>query len=186
MDRLDEFDGEVESLIGSIRPNVLKNYQKNAEIEENKGHENLIKFINQEALQFIPFSTFSSIHVLGQLKKKSNIILEKFKDSRNAERYLFLSNLLLEEPKPVNIEYYINVLYFLIELHKLNFPQIRSPYGNSSKEILIYWIGLLLFGFGKKRELRYLWAFEGLIQRLTMRLLILSPESRTNWFSSQI
>lgn len=89
-----------------------------------------------------------------------------------------MSNLLLEDLRPVTIDYYFNVLIFLIELYKLNFLKISSPYGDSSKDILLYWIELLLFGFGKKRELRYLWAFEGLVHRSTMRLLIISTESR--------
>jgi hypothetical protein len=81
LDRLDEFSDEVKSLIGSIRPEVIKNYKKNVEIEERKGDEDLIKFINQEALQFIPYSVFSSRYGLWQLKKISKIVLEKFKDS---------------------------------------------------------------------------------------------------------
>lgn len=176
--RLDEFIKEVEATIGSIRGAVIENFKKNAEIENQKSDENLKYLIESEKFYLTPHSIFNAINTVGMSKKLSNLVLERFKESSFAEKYLFLSNLLLEEPKAVTSYYYSNVLRFLIDLHKSGIKPVECYVGNTTEEILVYWIKLLLFGLGERVELRYLWAFEGLINRLTSRALILEGDIR--------
>lgn len=176
--RLDEFMGEVEGTISSIRGNVITNFKRNEEIQQQKSDEYIKYLIEQEEFYLTPHSIFDYLSTIGHSKKVSNLVLNRFKASYGGIRQLFLSNLLLEEPKPVTRYYYSNVLIFLIELYKSEITSIKSPFGNSSEEILLYWIRLLLFSFAERPELRYLWAFEGLVNRLTIRTLILKPEMR--------
>lgn len=176
--RLDEFTKEVEKAVGSITDTVIDNYKKNVEIQEQRSDEELKKFIDQELLRLVPHSVFNYRMSKGFSQKISKLILERFKESIGGERYLFLDNLLLMNARPVTHHYYYNVLRFLIDLYREDITPTRCFAGDNSKEILLYWIRLLLFGLAEMPVLRYLWGFEGLVNRLTIRTLILSPDSR--------
>jgi len=178
LERLDEFVGKVKDSTNSIRPKVLENYRVNAESQEKRGKEDFIKFINQESLEMIPTTLFNNISTIGQMKMVSDIVLEKFDNSTPIQRKFFLHNAILEEPKPVTVDYYFNILIFLIKLYKSDPTCTDTFTGDTYEQILLNWIESLLFGFGKNPIIRYLWAFEGLVNRLTIRSLIISPETR--------
>lgn len=177
LDRLDEFNEKVKETIDGIRPNVMNNFRINAGIQEKRGNEDFKILINKVPLNLLPLTVFNYVSTLGQMETLSNIVLEKFNKSTPIERKMFLYNALLEEPRPVTIDYYFSLLKFLIKLYKSD-PNCKGTVtGNTFEDILFEWIELLLFGFGERPILRYLWAFEGLMHRLTIRSLI-SPETR--------
>jgi len=178
IDRLDEFDTKVKDVISHVRPKVLVNFRKNATEQVKRSQEDFEAFITKVPLRMIPSSLFNYVSTVGQIENLSELMLSKFNDSYPIDRKFFLDEILLEEPKAVTFDYYFNVLKFLIELYKYD-PTYNDTFsGKTVKDILIEWIELLIFGFGKKPVLRYLWAFTGLVHRLTIRSLILSPASR--------
>lgn len=178
IDRLNEFNDNVKDVISHIKPIVLDNFRKNATEQIKRSQDDFKLFITNEPLRMIPTSVFNYVSTVGQIESLSKLILDKFNGSSPIERKLFLFEILLEEPKAVTFDYYYNVLKFLIELYKDN-PTYNDTFnGKAIEDILIDWIELLIFGFGKKPLLRYLWAFTGLVHRLTIRSIILSPTSR--------
>jgi len=151
IDRLDEFDTKVKDVISHVRPKVLVNFRKNATEQVKRSQEDFEAFITKVPLRMIPSSLFNYVSTVGQIENLSELMLSKFNDSYPIDRKFFLDEILLEEPKAVTFDYYFNVLKFLIELYKYD-PTYNDTFsGKTVKDILIEWIELLIFGFGKNR-----------------------------------
>lgn len=177
LDRLDEFIEAVRYSVSKVRSKVLENFRANAKIQEESRSKAFEEFIYKEDLDFIITSVFMSNLSKGNLYKVARIVAERYIQSKSAIQYLFLHKLLLKEVRAVTHLYYFGVLVFLLELKKLGvktLPQLNADID----DVIVNWIEMCLFHFGKNPELRYLWAFEGLVSRAYVRMVYLSEPIR--------
>jgi len=177
LDRLDEFIDAVRYSVSKVKPKVLENFRVNAKIQEELRNKKFEEFIYKEDLDFIVSSIFMSNLSKRDLYKVSQIVAERYIKSTSSIQYLFLHKLLLKEARAVTYPYYFSVLVFLLELKKLGIKSI-TQLNIDIDEVIIDWIEMCLFHFGKNLELRYLWAFEGLISRAAVRIVYLSEPIR--------
>lgn len=181
LDRLEEFSNEIKRTIAKVRPKVLNNFRENAKKqkenndEKAKGYKKYI--IENEEIYLVPYSLFMSMETLGSIRDTCHLVVDKIRKTPSSKQYLFFNNLLLEKMHPVTMTYYVNVLYFLIEFYKSDIILEQSLL--KDKKVMLYsWINMLLFHFVDRIELRYLWIFEGLANRLFKRLAISSNKKR--------
>ncbi len=178
LERLEEFLNEVNKVCGKVRPIVLQNFRDNAHQQEVSLDQEFISLLENTDLFEVPYTIFLSTNNFNKMVKASDIIIKRLiSDQILGKQYLFFSKLLLEELFPVNYWYYTNVLVLLLKLNESDIK--KTGYKNKTvKELLDEWVELVIFHFGKRRELRFLWGFEGLLYRFSKRILILSSQNR--------
>jgi len=182
IDRLDEFVDAVKLKVSKVRPIVLDNFRRNAKIQKDIIEKEFNDFLLKEDLDFIVSSLFMSNPPAINLYKTSRIAAERFINEPSAKQYLFLHRLLLKEPRAVLYPYYYYVLVFLIELKKLGMKVL--PYNNIDiNKQIADWIELSLFHFWNLPAQRYLWAFEGLIGRVIIRMIYTSQDTRESIYN---
>lgn len=173
--RLDEFVQAIKMSMNKIRPTVLENFRKNARVQEEARRELLTSMLNSAPLDLIASTWFMASSTKGFMRLSAEILARRVLDSPT--RYLFMSNLLLvEQTRAVRIPYYYNVLEFLIALQRLD-PTFTHQ-GEMIQSIIEKWSDMILFHFWHRKDLRYMWFAEGLIGRIAIRLVFLSPEVR--------
>ncbi|KRW90727.1 hypothetical protein SD51_13020 [Alicyclobacillus tengchongensis] len=177
LDRLDEFVQAMKMSMNTIRPKVLENFRKNAKIQEETRTAVVTSMLKTAPLDLIVSSVFMASNSRGFMRASADILAQRVLDSPQSIQYLFMTNLLIEQTRPVRIPYYYNALEFLIRLQLLD-PTFTHQ-GQTIQSIIENWVEMCLFHFWSRKDLRYMWLAEGLIGRLAIRLVYLAPQVRS-------
>ncbi|WP_206915843.1 hypothetical protein [Alicyclobacillus suci] len=177
LDRLDEFVQAMKMSVNTIRPKVLENFRKNAKIQEETRTEAVTSMLKTAPLDLIVSSVFMVSNSRGFMKASADILAQRVLDSPQSIQYLFMTNLLIEQTRPVRIPYYYNVLEFLTRVQLLDSTFTHK--GQTIQSIIEDWVEMCLFHFWNRKDLRYMWLAEGMIGRLAIRLVYLTPQVRS-------
>ncbi|WP_067929613.1 hypothetical protein [Alicyclobacillus shizuokensis] len=177
LDRLDEFVQAIKMSMNKIRPMVLENFRSNAKVQEATRTEVVDSMLNTAPLDLIVSSVFMASNSRGFMRASSDVLARRLISSPQSIQHLFMTNLLIEQTRPVRIPYYYNALEFLIRLQLLD-PTFTHQ-GQTIQSIIENWVEMCLFHFWSRKDLRYMWLAEGLIGRLAIRLVYLAPQVRS-------
>ncbi|EPZ53074.1 hypothetical protein [Alicyclobacillus acidoterrestris] len=177
LDRLDEFVQAMKMSVNTIRPKVFENFRKNAKIQEETRTEAVTSMLKTAPLDLIVSSVFMVSNSRGFMKASADILAQRVLDSPQSIQYLFMTNLLIEQTRPVRIPYYYNVLEFLTRVQLLDSTFTHK--GQTIQSIIEDWVEMCLFHFWNRKDLRYMWLAEGMIGRLAIRLVYLTPQVRS-------
>ncbi len=181
--RTDEFIREAQAATYRAHPKVLENFRRNARVREETQSKEFRDYLEGSR----PYDVLDTVLMwplnMGSMRVASDILSRKVAQFPGSNHLLFFRKLIVTEPRPVTIDYYINALnllgtlYYKGELAKVD---MRGS-GNCDtpiEEIYIEFARLLLSHFSGRTDLRVIWAMEGLLKRMAKRYLLSNQTAR--------
>ena len=181
--RTDEFIRAAQAAAYRVSPKVLENFRRNARIRQETQSTEFRDFLESTP----PSETLDTLLMwplnMGSMGVAADILSRRVAQSPGANQFLFFRKLVVKEPRPVTIDYYINALNLLGSLcHKRDLEQIdMNGSGRADTpivEVYLEFARLLLFHFSPRPDLQVIWAMEGLIKRMAKRSLVSNQTSR--------
>lgn len=182
-ERLEEFKTQVNYSISRIRPQVLENFRENMkkirEEEKERRKHYLSSLGGWQAIDTL----FETSQTFQELYDTSKIVYEcdEFQRYQGAHG-LLMSNLMLEELRPVSYWYFVNIVFFLCYLVNEDVEYINYGIGGhvktSVQDHLNYWVKEVYTRFENRRDIRLLTIFEGEVRRFIKHILVMTREAR--------
>jgi hypothetical protein len=183
--RTEEFIRAAQAAAHRARPKVLENFRRNAGVRQETQSKEFRDYLEESH----PFNVLDTLLMwplnMGSMNVASDIISRKVAQYTGSNQFLFFHKLVLKDPRPVTIDYYINALNLLGTLcYKGELEKVDTHGGGKADtpviDIYIEFARLLLFHFSGRPDLQVMWAMEGMIKRMVKRALLSSQTSRTD------
>ncbi len=179
IDRLEEFQNEVNRVIHRVRTTVLQNFRNAAKVkQENEVKE--FKRLLTERYSNRPYHAADDLLLfnmtVGRMEAVAEFLhtsVERFPQKSSVQELFYHTVLSNDDYRLRNIVFYWNQVVFLFHAFDHSMTSIA---GRDVKKEIDEKLGMALNHFKTDVKYRYLWAFEGLLGRLGKLIVILPDE----------
>jgi hypothetical protein len=182
--RTDEFVSMVQGAAARARPKVLENFRRNARVQEAARSNEFQDYLEQSR----PYEALDTVLMwplnMSSMRTVSNILARKVAEHAGSNQYMFFHRLLIAEPRPVTIDYYLNALHLMgtlcrhPDLARVDYPKLDGKRSTSITDLFVDFCRLLLFHVSARPELSVIWAMEALTRRMAKRALLSNITAR--------